>query len=445
MPGITRSMPLSSSSSHSNVSDALANLTKAATAALTAVHGAHEQAHEELARLREERDDAVKALHDVQLDAKDLEVRQEGWKAALEKSDLTIKHQTETITQLRAEVQQWKTQLSRLEDSSRQEIEGWKDQHRRAEHERSRLSARIEELVAGQLAWNAAAHAYTATAPFTPRMAYTNIEDPSSSSSVTKRASTSQPRRPGTPRATGSASHADEEDVPATTARKSRAPRTSRSAGRTERDRDQESWSRNGSPIRPATARRKNKDAAADAPQANGSRATPRTPAASRANVSQAQSQLQPRQHLIRRVTAVVDVKEEEDTDGGLDELESSASGSVYDPDDQPPIPPGGRRRRASNVSSRQKRVHEGYDDGDEDDGLYEDNGGNDGEGYETGDDELLLGPKTQTKKPPRTQAGAARQSRAGAGTKAAKKRKIDVDGGIPSGRAGPVKAAKTR
>ncbi len=93
-------------------------------------------------------------------------------------------------------------------------------------------------------------------------------------------------------------------------------------------------------------------------------------------------------------MTAVIDVKEEEDTDGGLDELESSASGSVYDPDDQPPIPPGGRRRRASNVSSRQKRVHEGYDDGDEDDGPYQDNGGDDGEEYETGDDELLLGPK---------------------------------------------------
>lgn len=328
-----------------------------------------------------------------------------------------IKHQTETITQLRAEVQQWKTQLMRLEDSSRQEIEGWKDQHRRAEHERSRLSARIEELVAGQLAvrlmrplpnrllrssfaqWNAAAHAYTATAPFTPRLAYGNIEDPSSSSSATKRASTSQPRRPGTPRTTGSTSHADDGDVDvptaiATTARKSRAPRTSRSVGRAERDRDQESRSRNGSPIRAATARRKNKDAAADVPQANGSRVTPRTPATSRANVSQAQSQLQPRQHLIRRVTAVIDVKEEEDTDGGLDELESSASGSVYDPDDQPPIPPGGRRRRASNVSSRQKRVHEGYDDGDEDDGPYQDNGGDDGEEYETGDDELLLGPK---------------------------------------------------
>ncbi|KAI0712514.1 hypothetical protein C8Q76DRAFT_622486 [Earliella scabrosa] len=416
-------MPPSSSIS---VSDAITNLTKAANVALGAVQGVQERSHDEIARLREERDDALKALHDAQLDAKDLEVRQEGWKAALEKSDLTIKHQAETIAQLRAEVQQWKTQLTRLEESSRQEVDGWKEQYRRAEHERSRLSARIEELVAGQLAWNAAAHAYTA--PFTPRMAYSNIEDPSSSS--TKRASTSHSHRAGTPRGGGRAAAADGEDVPLTTTRKSRGPQGSRSA-RT--DRDQESRSRNGSPVRLSTARRKERDnaaLAADGPQASGSRGTPRT----RANGSQAQSQ--PRQQLIRRVTAVVDVKEEEDTDGGgLDELDSSASGSVYEPD-EPPTAPGGRRRRASTSGTRHRRAADGFDD---EESPYENHDAEDAE-EEAEDDELLLGPKT--KKPPR--AAGTKQPRATT-AKAARKRKMDADYSIPSGRAGPVKAPKTR
>ena len=50
---------------------------------LTAVQGVQEQTHVELARLRAERDDAVKALHEVQLEANDLEARGEGLKAAV--------------------------------------------------------------------------------------------------------------------------------------------------------------------------------------------------------------------------------------------------------------------------------------------------------------------------------------------------------------------------
>lgn len=63
-----------------------------------------------------------------------------------------IKHQTETITQLKAEVQQWKAQLARIEETSRQEVESWKEQYRRTEHERARLSVRLEEMLAGQYA-----------------------------------------------------------------------------------------------------------------------------------------------------------------------------------------------------------------------------------------------------------------------------------------------------
>ena len=50
---------------------------------LTAVQGVQEQTHAELSRLRAERDDALKELHEAQLEAKDLQARGETWKAAV--------------------------------------------------------------------------------------------------------------------------------------------------------------------------------------------------------------------------------------------------------------------------------------------------------------------------------------------------------------------------
>ncbi|PIL22825.1 hypothetical protein GSI_15520 [Ganoderma sinense ZZ0214-1] len=433
-------MPSSSSSSSLSVSDALTNLSKAATIALNAVQGAHNQVYEEAERARAERDDALRALHDAQLDAKDLEGREERWKAALDKSDLTIKHQTETIAQLRSEVQTWKTQLTRLEESSRQEIDGWKEQYLRAEHERARLSARIEELIAGQLAWNAAAHAYTA--PYTPRIGYTEIPEPSTSSSglTTKRASTSHSRRaPGTPRANGHVpAPDDDDDVPLTSARK---PKTNANRNASER-RSRAA----ASPSRAPTARRK--EAPAEVPQASGSRATPRTHAG-------AQPNMPPRTQLIRRVTAVVDVKEEDDDDGeGLDDLDSAASGSVFDPDEHPPVAARSRRRRGSTASGRSKRTRREFDDEDEEDQSADEvDGAHGDDGGDAEDDELLLGPKTQqTRKPPRTPSqgqpatkvprtgGSARQ------TASTKKRKlVDGDAGAAGGRPGSAKAVKSR
>lgn len=64
---------------------------------------------------------------------------------------MQMKHQAETIAQLREEVTQWKSQLSRLEETSRREVQDWKEQYLRAEQERSRLSARVDELIAEQL------------------------------------------------------------------------------------------------------------------------------------------------------------------------------------------------------------------------------------------------------------------------------------------------------
>ncbi|KAI0789676.1 hypothetical protein C8Q75DRAFT_891770 [Abortiporus biennis] len=140
------------------LSDALSVFTKSANNALSAVE---DQFKSEIARVkgeanetRRERDEAIQALHAARLDEKERDRRFDGWKTSLEKSDLTIQHQSETIVQLREEAQQWKNQLLRFEETSRREIQDWKEQYIRAEQERSRLSARIDELVAEQLMMN---------------------------------------------------------------------------------------------------------------------------------------------------------------------------------------------------------------------------------------------------------------------------------------------------
>lgn len=302
---------------------------------------------------------------------------------------------------------QWKTQLTRLEESSRQEIDDWKEQYRRAEHERTRLSARIDELITGQLAvcmaygadnlhrssnpfqWNAAAQVYTT--PYAPRIAYTDIAEPSTSSSGPRRASTvSHSRRPvGTPHGGGRA-HPDTDAAPST----SRKPRV---AGGAHAERDPQSRSRGGSPTRLITGRRK-EQVTVEVPRASGSRTAPRTSIVQHPSPPSRDSQVfsAPRQQVIRRVTAFVDVKEEE-SDGGFDDQGSARSGSVYEPDDVPPIPPSGRRRRASQPTARSKKVLPDWDEdeqtpdvGDDADRFEEDPEPED----EEEDDELLLGPK---------------------------------------------------
>ncbi|KAI0826789.1 hypothetical protein BC628DRAFT_1371875 [Trametes gibbosa] len=425
MPAVTKSMPSASSSSNP-VNDALANLTRAATVAFNTVQ---EQAQADVAHALAERNDAVKSLHEAQLDAKDLELREEGWRAALEKTEMTIKHQADTIVQLQNEVAQWKTQLTRLEDSSRQEIDDWKEQYRRAEHERARLSARIDELVASQFAWNAAAQAYNT--PYTPRLAYTNMPEPSASTSQTSmRASTSHSRRQGgTPHRSSRTQPDIEEYIP---------PR--RRIGTTaQADRDAGSRSRGGSPTRPATSRRK-EPVSVEAPHAGDSRTAPR---ASLAHPSPAaQVHTEPLQRVIRRVTAIVEVKEEE-PDDPLEDGESVRSGSVYEPDRDEP-PPAPRRRRPSQPSAARRRQI--VQDWDEDEQTPDVGDGADArvEPEDDEDDELLLGRSVKSKPPP--PKGAAKQPRTkAAGTAKTLKRKIDADAGAPSGRAGTAKAAKTR
>ncbi|KAI0632399.1 hypothetical protein C8Q77DRAFT_1125451 [Trametes polyzona] len=421
MPAVSKSMPSASSASNP-VSDALTTLTRAATVALNTVQ---EQAQTEVAHARAERDDALRALHEAQLDAKDLEAREEGWRAALEKSDLTIKHQAETIERLRNEVDQWKVQLTRLEESSRQEIEDWKDQYRRAENERTRLSSRVDELIAGQLAWNATAHVYNA--PYTPRMPYADIPEPSTSLSSAKRASTAR-RTAGV----SGRPHPDTDEVPRT------AVRRSRPAGGVQVDRDL--GPSDPHTARPSTSRRREQPVA-DVPRASGSKSTPR---ASHITASPARRESQPysepRQRVIRRVTAIVDVKEE-DEDEELGDHGSAHSGSVYEPEED--TAPAPRRPRLSHPSARRKRVVQDWDEDEQTPDVGDDD---EGEEPEAEDDELLLGAGAKKSKLP---GGHARPRANGtgkqAGTGRTLKRKIDVDGAAPSGRAGTAKAAKTR
>ncbi|KIP09646.1 hypothetical protein PHLGIDRAFT_306989 [Phlebiopsis gigantea 11061_1 CR5-6] len=137
------------------VADAISSLQKAVGNALASVN---DQGKAELARAREEtegarreKDDALKQMHAAKLACKEWERRGEVWKAASEKSEMTITHQAETIAQLREEAQQWKNQLLRYEETSRREIQDWKEQYSRAEHERSRLSSRLDQLIAEQV------------------------------------------------------------------------------------------------------------------------------------------------------------------------------------------------------------------------------------------------------------------------------------------------------
>jgi len=83
--------------------------------------------------LRRERDALIQEKINTNSDVEQLRLDVERWKAASEKAEWTIDHQSESIAELRREAQSWKGQFLRVEE------------------ERSRLSARMEDMVAEQL------------------------------------------------------------------------------------------------------------------------------------------------------------------------------------------------------------------------------------------------------------------------------------------------------
>ncbi|KAG1820709.1 hypothetical protein EV424DRAFT_1402049 [Suillus variegatus] len=171
------------------LTDALASLNKAVNIAFTNIQDQTRQevtqASAEAREARRERDEAIKALHELRLE-------EQAWKqeagvrqSVVEQAELTIKHHAETIAQLRYESEQWKQQCLRLEDTSRQEATSWKEQFLRVEQERYKLATRVDELVEEQLSHTVQTHA--SITPFTTMLRYpnttasTSLSDPSAS------------------------------------------------------------------------------------------------------------------------------------------------------------------------------------------------------------------------------------------------------------------------
>ncbi|KAG2129131.1 hypothetical protein DEU56DRAFT_499236 [Suillus clintonianus] len=171
------------------LTDALASLNKAVNIAFTSIQDQTRlevtQASAEAREARRERDEAIKALHELRLDEQAWRQEANARQSAVEQAELTIKHQADTIAQLRYESEQWKQQCLRLEDTSRQEATSWKEQFLRVEQERYKLATRVNELIEEQHSHTVQTHA--SITPFTTMLrhpnatASTSLSDPSAS------------------------------------------------------------------------------------------------------------------------------------------------------------------------------------------------------------------------------------------------------------------------
>ncbi|EPS97071.1 hypothetical protein FOMPIDRAFT_1052763 [Fomitopsis schrenkii] len=433
------------------ISDALTSLSKATNLALSTVE---EQARTDVVRAcaeaaeaRRERDDALKILRDLKVEEKEWERREEAWKASVDKAELKIKHQAETISHLRAESAQWKAQLTRLEEASREEITDWKERCLRADEERCRLSSRIDELVAEQLAYNTQANA--AMGALASRSPYPDLFEHSSSS--TKRASTSSVHPPLSKRQASLVQAPDNNPPPSPVKSK---PKQTPSK--------QLSHTQDAPPARTP----KHKPPVSEHPTSstktqrtpNTPRTTSSTRAAPRAQPqTQARPQPQPepsgpvQQRVIRRVKAVISVpvKEEEESDADPFE-DSDASGSAYEPEEEQPM----RKRtsgRASIGGRRRSQASRVVDEEDEEDDEEED-----APKYrhtrrpryisedEDDTDELAMRPNDDYEDTPKKtlKANTARLS----ASASAKKRKLDTEQASgTTGRATNTKVARKR
>ncbi|KAF9468520.1 hypothetical protein BDZ94DRAFT_1245556 [Collybia nuda] len=326
----------------------LAALSKSAYQAFAEIEN---KARSEVARAtvdaceaRAERDKLKNTLHEFQLEGHSWKQEIHNCKAALKQAEITIAHQTETITQLRREANQWK-------DQSR----NWQEHFLRVEQERCALSTRIDELVAEQLQWNRTG----AHIPFTPQHQFSNIMNSASSSTTTKRASTSS-------------------------LNPSLAYKSARPASPPEPDSPSASMSISShKPLRSAKKAKRSKNNMEDRPVCDlpTSIKVPKTQSLS----SDASAQLQqgPHQTLIRRVHAVVHVKRE-DSDYESVETESKEENT------------SGGSKTKSRVSQRRKRKVAIFDNDDYGSGEGNQSDHFDGEDEEdeedNEDDELMMG-----------------------------------------------------
>ncbi|KAF5382592.1 hypothetical protein D9615_002920 [Tricholomella constricta] len=160
------------------LAESLAALSKSAYQAFAEVEN---QARQDVAQAttdareaRLERDRALEVLHSAQLEGQGWQKEVANVKAALKQAEISISHHKETIAQLRREATQWK-------DQSR----NWQEHFLRVEQERCSLTTRIEELVAERLQCT----------PFTPHQPTVDLIDsaPLSSENQTSASSPNQP------------------------------------------------------------------------------------------------------------------------------------------------------------------------------------------------------------------------------------------------------------
>ncbi|KAG2136224.1 hypothetical protein BD769DRAFT_1439637 [Suillus cothurnatus] len=135
------------------------------------------QACAEAREMRQEWDEAVKALHEKQ--------EASAQQSAVEQAKLTIKYHTETIAQLHYKSKQWKQQGLHLEDTSCQEATIWKEQFLRVEQKRYKLAMHVDKLIGEQLSHTVQTH--TSITPSTTMLCFLNttpstiLSDPTAS------------------------------------------------------------------------------------------------------------------------------------------------------------------------------------------------------------------------------------------------------------------------
>lgn len=306
---------------------------------------------------------------------------------------------------MRQEARQWKDQCLRLEETSRREALDWKEQFLRVEQERRNLAARVDELLAEKLAvsvhllfglctetriyFQVSNQAAINASLFTPNLKYTEIPDPATSSTATKRASTNPFQSNGYKSAPTSS--ASDQESPTTafqnTNRNLHKPKPSKLRRETELDQSMHIIQR-AQTLKGSTSK---------APRYDGARSQgPISPT----RVARQDMRSEPRHQVIRRVTATIDVpvKEEEIDEGEYSQSASaSASAQVSSSADVSPTTEIAQTRKANTPYQvprrRNKRTVVEDDDSYGEDKTDAGNRGNSHESSsEEDDDELMMG-----------------------------------------------------
>ncbi|KAH0586266.1 hypothetical protein J132_11394 [Termitomyces sp. J132] len=146
----------SASSPSAVLAESLAVLSTSAHQAFAEVENRARQdvakANSDAHAARLERDKALEAFRAAQLEAQELQKEVASTKATLNQTELSVSHQKETIAQLRREAMQWKDQSH-----------NWQEHFLRVEQERCSLTTRIEELASERFQWSR-----SLPTPFTP-------------------------------------------------------------------------------------------------------------------------------------------------------------------------------------------------------------------------------------------------------------------------------------